>query len=119
MFVLNPYYVYVNSRDRLSGTDENFTYNVQFPEGFEYDHVVCLNALIPKSYYLIQDGPLENIFQLDENGTTVTISVPIGSYLLPAFKTTIGTLLTNNSPNGLTYTLTFPNGSGANNGKWT
>jgi hypothetical protein len=119
MFVTNPYYVYINSRDRIAGTDENFTYNIQFPEGFEFTHVVCLNALIPKSYYLIQDGPLENIFQLKENNTTVTVTVPIGSYLLSAFKTVIGTLLSNASPNGLTYTLTYPALSGTDTGKWT
>jgi len=119
MFVTNPHYVYVNSRDRIAGTDENFTYNIQFPSGFDFTHVVCLNVLIPKSYYLIQDGPLENIFQLKENDTTVTITVPIGSYLLSAFKTTIGNLLTNASPNGLTYTLSYPPLSGADTGKWT
>lgn len=119
MYINNPYYVYVNSRDRISGTDENFTYNIQFPEGFEYDQVVCLNALIPKSYYLIQAGGVENIFYLQENDTTVEISVPVGSYLLSAFRTTIGTLLTNASPNGLTYTLTYPALSGADTGKWT
>lgn len=64
MFVTNPHYVYVNSRDRIAGTDENFTYNVNFPPNVEFTHVVCLNALIPKSYYLIQDGPFENVFQL-------------------------------------------------------
>ena len=75
MFVTNPYYVYINSRDRISGTDENFSYNIQFPEGFDFTHVVCLNALIPKSYYLIQSGGVENIFYLKENLTTVTISI--------------------------------------------
>jgi len=119
MFVTNPYYVYINSRDRISGTDENFSYNIQFPEGFDFTHVVCLNALIPKSYYLIQSGGVENIFYLQENLTTVTISVPIGSYLLSAFKTVIGTLLTNASPNGLTYTLSYPSLAGADTGKWT
>lgn len=119
MFVTNPYYVYINSRDRISGTDEYFTYNIAFPAGYDFDRVVCLNALIPKSYYLIQNGPLENIFQLKENNTTVTITVPIGSYLLAAFKTVIGTLLTNASPNGLTYTLAYPPLSGADTGKWT
>ncbi|HRP37292.1 MAG TPA: hypothetical protein PLS50_05790 [Candidatus Dojkabacteria bacterium] len=118
-FVTNPYYVYINSRDRISGTDENFTYSIQFPDGWEFTHVVCLNVLIPKSYYLIQADGLENIFQLDENGVTVTIYVPIGSYLLNSFKTTISTLLTNASPNGLTYTLTYPSLSGADTGKWT
>lgn len=120
MLVKNPYYVYINSRDRISGTEENFTFNIAFPDGSaNFDHVVCLNALIPKSYYLIQDGPLENIFQLDENGATVTVTVPIGSYLLSAFKTVIGNLLTAASPNGLTYTLTYPASSGADTGKWT
>lgn len=119
MFVTNQHYVYINSRDRIAGTDENFTYNIQFPAGLDFTHVVCLNALIPKSYYLIQDGPLENIFQLKEDNTIVTISVPIGSYLLSAFRTTIETLLTNASPNGLTYTISYPPLSGADTGKWT
>ena len=74
MLVKNHHYVYVNSRDRLSGTDEDFMYNVQFPSGLEFTHVVCLNALIPKSYYLIQEGPLENIFQLQEDNEIRTIS---------------------------------------------
>ena len=63
--------------------------------------------------------PLENIFQLQENATVVTVTVPIGSYLLTSFKTMIGTLLTNASPNHLTYTLTYPASSGADTGKWT
>ena len=73
-FVTNPYYVYINSREREVGTDENFTYNIQFPDGLDFTHVVCLNVLIPKSYYLIQNGPLENIFQLKEKNTTVTVT---------------------------------------------
>lgn len=117
MFVTNPYYVFVNSRNRESGTDENFTYNIQFPQGFEFTHVVCLNALIPKSYYLIQEGL--NTFQLQEDLTVVTITVPVGSYLLKAFQTVIGALLTNASPNGLTYTLSYPPLSGPDTGKWT
>ncbi len=118
-FVTNPYFVYINSRDRIAGTDENFTYNIQFPEGFDFTHVVVLNVLIPKSYYLIQDGPNENVFQLDENGTTVTVTVPFGSYLLSAFRTTVAALLTAASPNLLTYTVTYPALSGADTGKWT
>lgn len=117
MFVTNPYYVYINSRNRESGTDENFTYNIQFPQGFDFTHVVCLNALIPKSYYLVQSG--DNVFQLQENNTTVTVTVPIGSYLLSAFQSTIATLLTNASPNMLTYNLSYPALSGPDTGKWT
>jgi len=40
-------------------------------------------------------------------------------YLLNSFKNTISTLMTNASPNGLTYTLTYPSSSGADTGKWT
>ena len=120
MFVTNPHYVYINSRDRLSGTDENFTYNIQFPPGLDFTHVVCLNALIPKSYYLIQNGPLENIFQLQENSTIVTIAVPVGNYILSAFQKIVSGLLTANSPNGLTYTMSFPSdAAGPNVAMWT
>lgn len=118
MSVLNPYYVFINSRDRDSGTDENFTYNIKFPTGYDFDRVVVLNCLIPKSYYLIQGG-VEGTFQLDENGVTVDVVVPEGSYLLSAFRTTIGTLLSNASPNGLTYTVTYPSLAGPDTGKWT
>ncbi len=122
MQVQNPYYVYINSRDRinpLASTDENFTYAINFPQGYTFTHVVCLNVLIPKSYYLIQSGGLENIFELDENGTTVQITVPVGSYLLSAFRTVIGALLTAASPNSLVYVLSYPALSGADTGKWT
>ena len=120
MFVLNPFYVYVNSRDRESGTDENFTYNIQYPVDQEFTHCVLLNALIPKSYYLIQNNTqYDNIFQLQENNSIVTITIPLGSYLLSAWKSTIATLLTNASPNGLTYTVTYPSSSGSDTGKLT
>ena len=117
--ILNPYFVYINSRDRISGTDEDFTYNIQFPDGVSFDRVVCLNCLIPKSYYLVQDSPEERTFQLKEDGITVSITAPVGSYLLSAFKKVIGELLTNNSPNGLTYTLAYPSQNGPDTGKWT
>jgi len=116
---MNPYHVYINSRDRVDGTDESFSYNIQFPAGYDYDQVVCLNVLIPKSFYLIQSGGDEQIFDLEENGVVVQITVPVGSYLFNAFRTTLGTLLTNASPNGLTYTLTSPSSSGPDTGKWT
>ena len=120
MLIENPHFIYINSRDRESGTDENFTYNVAFPPGLEFTHVVPLNCLIPKAYYLIQDGPLENIFILEENTVQVTISVPIGSYLMSAFKKTVSDLLTIHSPNGLTYTMTYPSTqNGPDTGKWT
>ena len=68
---------------------------------------------------MIQDEPVERTFQLRENSTTVDIVIPVGSYLLSTFKTTVGNLLTANSPNGLSYTLTYPTTSQPDIGKWT
>lgn len=113
----NPYFVYVDSRKRISGTDSNFTYNIAFPDDHNYDRVVVLDALIPKSYYLIQAG--YNTFQLKENATIVTITVPIGSYLLKTFQTVVGGLLTSSSPNSLTYTITYPASTGPDTGMFT
>ena len=118
-FITNPYYVFINSRDREDGTDENFTYNIRFPTGYEFDRVVVLNALIPKSFYLVQAEDKESTFYLKENDIIVKIQVPVGSYLLSAFKTAISTVLSQASPNGITYTLTYPSISGADTGKWT
>ncbi len=104
--ILNKHFVYINSRERLAGTDSNFTYNIAFPPDRKFTHVVCLDALIPKSYYLVQDG--FNFFQLQEGNTIVTITVPIGSYTLQTWINQVTSLLTTNSPNSWIYTVTYP-----------
>src|SRR5665647_1597299 len=118
MSIKQKHYVYVDSRQRLSGTDSNFTYALNLPADEEYDRVVVLNALIPKSYYLVQTG--KNTFQLIEGTSTVTITVPVGDYVLQAWQSTLQTLLNTYSPHSWTYTITFPNSAaGANTGKLT
>jgi hypothetical protein len=114
---LNPYLVYIDSRKRISGTDSNFLYNISLPQDHTFDRVVVLNALIPKSYFLIQAG--YNTFQLQENNTTVTITVPVGNYSFTAWKTEIGNLLTAASPNSLTYSLSYPSSNSTDTGKFT
>src|ERR1700760_2499343 len=64
--------------------------------------------------------PFDYTFQLQENSTVVDIHVPIGSYLLGTFQKTIANLLTANSPNSLTYTVTYPSTSSLpDTGKFT
>lgn len=116
-FPLNCYSVYVDSSNRASGTDSDFIYNIALPSDQEFTHVCLLNALIPKSYYLIQRG--FNTFQLREGATIITVTVPIGNYILNAFRTTITTLLNNASPNGWVYSVTYPPSSGPDTGKFT
>ena len=118
MFPQNSFYVYVDSRQRSSGTDANFSYNIPLPDDHDFTHVTLLNALIPKSYYLIQDGG--STFQLQEGVQIVTINIPFGNYLLNTFRTVIANLLTNNSPNGWVYNVTYPTiTTQADTGKFT
>jgi hypothetical protein len=73
----------------------------------EFDRVALLSASIPKSFYLIQSG--SNTFVLKENATQVTITVPQGNYNRNSLMTVVKTLLNANSPNGWTYSITYPN----------
>ncbi len=98
------------SNDPIGKLNEEFTYNINFPDDKnDFTHVVCLNVLIPKSFYLIQAESQEREFILSENGVEVTITVPTGNYLLLAFKTTIASLLTTASPNGLIQSIIICN----------
>jgi hypothetical protein len=118
---INPksqHVVYVNSADRLSGTSDNFTYNINLPSDKKFNKVVVLDALIPKSYWLIQNG--YNTFQLTENGVTATVTLPVGNYNLNSFKTVVAGRLNSASPNGWTYYITYPNTNVApDTGKFT
>lgn len=107
---------YINSKDRLSGSDSDFNYSIQFPPQSRYDSVVVLQASIPKSYYAIFTG---EYFVLSENGVEVKISLPEGNYSRKSLSIVVQTLLTSNSPQGATYTITYPNSNSAETGKLT
>lgn len=99
----------INSANRLSGTDSNFTYSLNIPisEIQQYNRVVVTAASIPKTFFIV-NSPF-NTIQLTENNTTVTLTVPVGNYNRKSFAITIASLLTTSSPNGLTYTVSYPN----------
>lgn len=101
--------IIINSANRLAGTDSNFTYSLNLPisEIQQYNRVVVTAASIPKTFYIVNE-PL-NTINLTENNTTVTISVPEGNYNRKSFAATISTLLSTNSPNTLTYVVSYPN----------
>lgn len=115
--VSNSTIYYINSTNRRSGTDSDFTYQIIMPPEAKYDRVCILQACIPKSYYLIQSN---ETFQLTENLTTVLISIPNGNYTRKSFATTVQGLLNANSPNGYTYAITYPSSSSVGDtGKYT
>jgi hypothetical protein len=116
--ISQSFFVYIDSRNRVGeGTDASFQYNIKIPSGSKFDRVVVLNALIPKSNYLVVDN---STFIVQENSINRTIIVPPGDYLLNTFKTVIQQLLNTGAPMGWTYTVSFPNiNTSANTGKYT
>ncbi len=112
----NRHYVYVDSHNKTSGTHSNFKYSLFYPQDQDFDRVVVLNAIIPKSFYLIQTG---STFVLTES-TSVTITPTPGNYLLGTFCTVMSALLTANSPGHFTYVVSYPNiNTAPNTGKFT
>jgi hypothetical protein len=97
----------INSADRISGTNGNFQYKIDMPKNSGYDRVCLLQALIPKSYYLVA-SPF-NTFTLSENGVNTLITVTPGNYNVRSWITLMGALLTTSSSQGYVYAIAFPN----------
>lgn len=82
---MNKKIVYINSNNRVSGTHSNFQYKIDLPPNNGYKNIVLLQALIPKTYHLIEDG--YNTFQLQESSGTFTITMPEGNYSWRVLRT--------------------------------
>ena len=109
---------YVNSANRLSGTNAHFSYPLNIPQDGGFDHVVLLQANIPISYYVVQAG--YNTFTLQEDDATITITMVPGNYNASSFASILTTKLNNASVKHWTYTVSFPNVfTEANTGKFT
>lgn len=94
---------FVNSADRLSGTSDNFSYDISIPDNSNYDRVTLMNCNIPISYYLIQSG--FNSFTLKEDNTLIQISVTPGNYSTTTFITELVPLLNLATTHSLTYAM--------------
>lgn len=108
--IANPIVLNFNSKDRISGRNSNFQ---SFPVDLgnqSFDSVALVQASIPKSFYNMPSG--YNTFTLREfdglTTTSVTITIPPGNYTRINLASVLSTLLTNASPDGLTYTVTYP-----------
>lgn len=109
---------YINSSDRIAGTTDNFTYEINIPGGANYDSVSVVQCNIPISYYLVQDG--FNTFHLQEGATVATVTIPPANYSANSFALVVAPLINSVSPNHWTYTMTLPNAfTEPNTGKYT
>lgn len=115
--ISNQNIFYINSRNRVSGTDSDFLYQFDIPKDNKFNKVCVLQMSIPKSYYLIQQG---EHFTLEENKIEVVIQITPGNYTRKSFAATIQNFLNSLSPNGWTYAVTYQNSSTQyDDGKYT
>lgn len=102
----------ISSRNRLSGTASDFTYDLKLPP--TATKVCVMSALIPKSYYLVREG--YNMFYLLEQGdgfpvATRTVTIPPGNYNRPSFQAQLEQALNDATFYGITYTVSWPDDS--------
>jgi len=104
--VSNPVVLNFNSKDRISGRNSNFQSLPVDLGSQSFDSVCLVQASIPKSFYNMPSG--YNTFTLQENTTSVTVTIPPGNYTRINLQSVLATVLTSASPNGRTYTISYP-----------
>ena len=102
---INRFFHIVDSSERISGTSNNFTINISTPIDNDFNRILVISAIIPKSFYLIRDG--YNTFTLKEGVNLWTITIPIGNYTLSEFLIQIQALLDDHTFIQFTYVMTF------------
>lgn len=108
---------YIDSNNRVTGTSSDFTVTLNIEPGDEFTHAVVLQAMIPKSYYLIQSG--SNTFTVQEV-VSRTITIPPGNYNRRSLQSVLVNLLNATAPVGWVYAISYPNtASSADTGKFT
>ena len=101
-----PLILNFNSKDRVSGSNSNFNSIPVDLGNNAYDTVCLVQASLPKSFYNMPTG--FNTFTLRENATSVTVTIPRGSYTRINLQSVLASVLTAASPNALTYTVSYP-----------
>ena len=103
-------YVYINSADRLSGSDADFTYSINLDPNNEFDHVTVKQIAVPKSYYSVSSG--YNYFTLTELGFSIKVIIPAANYNRVSLALVIASQLNAASVSlghGWTYVVSYPN----------
>lgn len=107
MDLFDDFVVIIDSNNRISGSSSNFSINVDLPVNSSFDRVALSQASIPRSYYDVQDG--YNTFLLKEGLNITTVIITPGMYNITTLMIEVAGALHSYSPNGLTYSLSYPN----------
>lgn len=99
--------IYIDSTTQLTSSKNIWSNQIDMNFEGDYNRITVLQAQIPVSYYVIGLGA--NTFTLTEGNSSIVISIPPANYNVFSFASTVGGLLTSNSPNGYTYTISYPN----------
>lgn len=99
--------LYINSKQRTTGTDDNFNITLPIQPYNKFTHVSVLNLSIPKSFYAVQESQntfiIREIYNNPPNTIDYLITVPVGNYTITSFITVMkGVLL---SEGLINYTL--------------
>ena len=117
--LFHPQTYFIDSGERVAGTSNAFqSAPINLGVTNRYDSVILSQVVIPKSWYNVPQN--YNTFTLKEKGVSTTITIPVGNYNKNNFQVVLAALLTAASPNGKTYTITYPNiNTQADTGKYT
>ena len=108
--------IIINSSNRASGSDSNFTYHIDELTKNKYNRCCLIKALIPRSYYLVEEG-INDSFTLTENGTDHTVTIAEGNYSLVSMRIALQQAL--NDAGSYTYAVSYPAKTQVDTGKWT
>ena len=111
-----PIVISFNSKDRVGGTNSNFNSNPVDLGVNNFDSVCLVSCSVPKSFYNIPSG--YNTFTITEV-VPRTITIPAGNYNRINLLTVLQTQLNTGAPVGWTYTVTYPDTTGADSFKYT
>lgn len=110
--------IIINSYDRLEGStsNSNFAFRIPNLHTRNYSHVTVLQAIVPMSYYMVQEG--QNYFYMIEDSVPRKIEIQPANYTLKALKANLIALLNYQAPGDLVYDILYPGPNDPDTGKF-
>jgi hypothetical protein len=103
--------LYVNSKDRDTGTSDNFTVNL--PTSLSFTQMYIKSVILPISYYNIPASANTFNLQLVTSGSFNTYTIPAGNYTIGSLVVAMNTAMTGSlvtvTANTAMNTITFSN----------